>query len=334
TPSRSRPRTESQETEIDDEPSLTQTQVIEGQELDEDEPPYSQDSIEPNIFFVLNESEDQPTDFTGTPSYNISPPPFSKPIISFIKMAPSVHPYFDPAQATAFNELATKRDSTFEVCYFGLHGFGVIPRMILAAAGANFTSRVPTDWANEDKQHSPFGVMPLLKETSADGKTTIQVAESDAIERYLAKKFGFAGDNAFEENVINTYSSNTSALQLNIYYKTWTFFVKDPVQNAENKAQLLNGLVAIWIKNHEQHLSANGSNGHYFGNKTTLADIKTAYVIGLIQHMKPDLITEETYPALMKVKTTVDAIPSLKAWKETEEYRTFSKENLGFLGYP
>ncbi|KAF9347613.1 hypothetical protein BGX26_000911 [Mortierella sp. AD094] len=245
-------------------------------------------------------------------------------------MTHTVHPYFDPAQAAAFNELALKRDSTFELKYFGLHGFGAINRTILAASGAKFTNIVPADWAAE-KPLAPFGVIPLLKETSADGKTTINVAESDAIERYLAKKFGMAGDNAFEETVINSYVNNTNALMMNVFMNY--FRIKDPVLKAEAKEQLANGSFATWAKLNEQHLVANGSNGHFVGNKTTLADIKAAYVLAIIQSIKEDAITEESYPALFKVKTTVDSIPSLKAWRATEEYKAFSERNLAILGF-
>ncbi|KAG0205953.1 hypothetical protein BGX28_002547, partial [Mortierella sp. GBA30] len=80
-----------------------------------------------------------------------------------------VHAYFDPAQAAAFNEAALKRDSQFEVRYFGFHGLGDMARTMLAAGGAKFTNFNPDNWP-EEKPKAPFGVMPLLKETTSDGK--------------------------------------------------------------------------------------------------------------------------------------------------------------------
>ncbi|KAF9347615.1 hypothetical protein BGX26_000913 [Mortierella sp. AD094] len=241
-----------------------------------------------------------------------------------------VHPFFDPAQAVAFNELALKKDSTFELKYFGFHGYALTSRIILAISGAKFTNIVPADWAAE-KPLAPFGVMPLLKETSADGKTTINVAESDTIERYLAKKFGMAGDNAFEETVINSYLSNSSALMYQLYTKY--FLAKDPALKAEAKEQLLNGPIPTWIKFFEQHLAANGSNGHHVGNKTTVADIKAAHLVDIINVIKEGSITEESHPALVKVKTTLDSIPALKAWRATEQYKEFSERTLQGLGF-
>lgn len=80
-----------------------------------------------------------------------------------------VHAFFNPTQAATFNEVAPRKDSTFEVSYFGIHGLAHTVRTILAVSGAKFTSYVPEDWASE-KPKKPFGVIPTLKETSVDGK--------------------------------------------------------------------------------------------------------------------------------------------------------------------
>ncbi|KAF9374133.1 hypothetical protein BGX21_004231 [Mortierella sp. AD011] len=173
--------------------------------------------------------------------------------------------------------------------------------------------------------------MPLLREISADGKTTINIAESDAIERYLAEKFGMAGDNAFERTVVNSYASNSDDLIYHIYMKFFT--VKDPSLKAEAKEKLLSGPIAAWIKYNEQHLAANGSNGHYIGNKITIADIKAAHMVEAIRGVKDDAITDESAPALLKVKATIDSIPSVKAWKATDEFKTFSEGNLRAFGF-
>ncbi|KAF9110920.1 hypothetical protein BGW39_004528, partial [Mortierella sp. 14UC] len=133
-----------------------------------------------------------------------------------------VHPFFNPAQAAAFNALAPKTDSSFEVRYYHLHGLGGMSRtLIVIGTGGHsrLTNVHASDWP-EYKTTTPFGVMPLLTETSADGKTKIQIAESDAIERYLARKFGLFGNGSvFEEVLVNTFANNTQALILEIFNK-------------------------------------------------------------------------------------------------------------------
>ncbi|KAF9288568.1 Glutathione S-transferase S1 [Mortierella alpina] len=240
-----------------------------------------------------------------------------------------VHAFFDPAQAAAFNAAASKKDSQFEVRYFAIHGLGNISRVLLAASGAKFTSFDPENWPAV-KPEAPFGVMPLLKETTSDGKV-IQIAESDAIERYLSKKFGYAGDNIFEETVVNTFVSNDNDIQGKIF---GYLFIKDAEQKAEAKEKVFTGAVASWIKNHELHLQNNGANGHYVGNKFTLADFKTAQLIEIIQGLGgKDLISEKETPALFKVKATVDKIPSLAAWRATDEFKALAEKNNAMLGF-
>ena len=241
-----------------------------------------------------------------------------------------VHAFFDPAQTAAFNEAALKRDSDFEIRYFGLHGLGDMARMMLAAGGAKFTTINPENWA-EEKPKAPFGVMPLLKETTSDGKV-IQISESSAIDRYIAKKFGFLGDNAFEENLVNTFVSNDQSLQDQIFVKYLR--IKDVEEKAEAKKLLVENSVAPWIKNHEQHLQANGANGHYVGNKTTMADFKTAMMVRMVQGIiGEDIISQKKTPALLKVKTQVDNIPSLAAWRTTDEYKALAEKNFAILCY-
>ncbi|KAG0299676.1 Glutathione S-transferase S1 [Dissophora globulifera] len=241
------------------------------------------------------------------------------------------HTTLDHSQAPVFEELGAKRDSTFVFKYFGLHGLGAIARMILSAANASFTNVIPTDWASE-KSQAPFGVIPILTETSSDGSKTIQIAESEAIERYLAKKFGFAGDNVFEEVMVDTYSSNTKALMNQFSAKC--FSVKDPELKKEGKAKLIAENIPTWIQYHERYLTQEGANGHYVGNKLTLADIKTVLAINMVQGISgEDLISQEKTPALWKVKSTFDSIPSVAAVMATEEYKSLSDRNFSILGY-
>ncbi|KAF9913735.1 hypothetical protein FBU30_003061, partial [Linnemannia zychae] len=125
------------------------------------------------------------------------------------KIAP--HPFFDPAQAAAFDALARQTDSTFTLRYFHVHGQGSVIRTLIAIGSGtvNLTNIHTEDWPTY-KEITPFGVMPLLTETSADGKTSLQIAESDAIERYLARKFGLYGNgSAFEGVLVNSFAHSS-----------------------------------------------------------------------------------------------------------------------------
>ncbi|KAG0336062.1 hypothetical protein BG004_008213 [Podila humilis] len=240
-----------------------------------------------------------------------------------------VHAFFNPAQAATFNELALRKDSTFEVTYFGIHGFGSNARTILALHGAKFESHVPEDWASL-KPKTPFGVMPTLKETGVNGQS-IEIAESAAINRYLARKFGLLGDNAFEETLINTFVSSISGATV----ATVKVFAKmEPEALAQLKTTILESNILPWAKYHEQHLAANGSNGHHVGNKLSLADVEAKTLIEMINGLfGNDTITAEKYPALYKVKADIVNHPAFVAWSKTDAYKALDAGNKATLGY-
>ncbi|KAG0021315.1 hypothetical protein BGZ81_008945 [Podila clonocystis] len=240
-----------------------------------------------------------------------------------------VHAFFNPAQAATFNEMAPRKDSTFEVHYFGIHGPAATTRAILAISGANFKSVVPDDWAAV-KTKTPFGVVPILKEISVDGKE-IQIAETDSIERYLARKFGLLGSNAFEGTVINTFISSTSEIAGPVLAKY--FMAQDPDSKTEIKAKIFKESVQPWITYHEQYLSDNGSNGHYVGTAFSLADLQTAFLVKMVIGLWGDVISESNNPALWKVKATLEANPGYVAWTQTESFMALdamSKQLVGF----
>ncbi|KAF8930181.1 hypothetical protein BGZ52_001328 [Haplosporangium bisporale] len=240
------------------------------------------------------------------------------------------HAYFNPDQTALFGEMVARKDTTFEVEYYGLHGLASPVRTILAACGAAFTSVVPEDWASA-KAKSPFGVFPILTETAPDGKK-IHIAETDAIVRYLGRKYGLLGRNVFEETVINTFaSSNNHLLQREL--AKW-FTTKDPEARAVLKEKLFNESIKHWLEFHEKYLRDNGSNGHYVGSTMSIADVLTVNLINIVVGIYGgDVVTEAKTPALWKVKTTLEAIPSYAAWTQTESFKAISARNKEVLGF-
>ncbi|GJJ76153.1 hypothetical protein EMPS_08512 [Entomortierella parvispora] len=167
------------------------------------------------------------------------------------------------------------------------------------------------------------------------------ISETDAIERYLSRKFGFFGKTPFEEVVISQFvaSNNTLIQQL-----VQRFFVldKNSELKAQNKEKLLEGPIVDWIHIHEKHLSENPvavageeehGNGHYVGNSFSLADLKAVQVIDMLKSFSDELISKDKTPALWKVKENVEQTPSFQEWRATEDYQKLAESNLSLLGY-
>lgn len=81
----------------------------------------------------------------------------------------------------------------------------------------------------------------------------------------------------------------------------------------------------LWIETHTKHLKDNGSNGHYVGNKLSLADFLTANNIDHMQFIQGGdrilALIKSKSPEIWKVKEAVDSEPRLQKWRQSEGYQ-------------
>jgi glutathione S-transferase len=90
------------------------------------------------------------------------------------------------------------------------------------------------------------------------------LSESIVIDHYLAKRFNLLGDNEWQEWAIKSHYSNIHYLRERSLMKmTWTWADK----RQEALELFLEVTLPGFIENHEFHLKANGSNGHYVGER-------------------------------------------------------------------
>ncbi|KAG0346856.1 hypothetical protein BG004_000661 [Podila humilis] len=219
--------------------------------------------------------------------------------------------------------------------YFGIHFGGTNSRGILAFAGADWTPVYP-NWS-EEKANTPFGFIPVLTVVSPDGQE-LALAENVAIDIFLAKQFGLHGENSWEEAVINAFysSSNTFFFQEVMN----NFFFESVSKSDEEKAQYLEKLLTkqltSWAQNHEAHLANNNLNGHYVGDKTTLADIRTATMLDALEKVidakrVATVVNKDKTPGIVKVRALVEAAPGYTEWRESEDYKNLDKNSKGLV---
>ena len=73
----------------------------------------------------------------------------------------------------------------YKITYFPLRGAAEVIQQILVVAKQDFEDvRIPREEWPQHKGNAPFGQVPVFEE---DGK---QLAQSHAIARYLARKYG------------------------------------------------------------------------------------------------------------------------------------------------
>ncbi|ETN82801.1 glutathione S-transferase protein [Necator americanus] len=87
----------------------------------------------------------------------------------------------------------------YKLTYFPIRGRAECARQIFALAGREYEDvRLTHEQFAAARPNLPFGQLPVLE---VDGK---QLSQSLAINRFLARQFGFAGKTAFEEALVDS----------------------------------------------------------------------------------------------------------------------------------
>ncbi|KAG0296230.1 hypothetical protein BGZ98_001059, partial [Dissophora globulifera] len=108
----------------------------------------------------------------------------------------------------------------------------------------------------------------------------------------------------------------------------------------EEKATVLNTFLTkslpTWSNIQEAHLKSNNRNGHYVGNRTTLADIRTTTMLDALTKIigadrVKSVINETNTPGIHKVVTNVQSNPSYAAWINSDEYKKLDSNTTAFV---
>ncbi|KAG0344608.1 hypothetical protein BG004_004330 [Podila humilis] len=208
-------------------------------------------------------------------------------------------------------------------------GRGSTIRDLFAYAGISFEDTHPPNWP-ENKPNTPFGGLPLLFITGKNGER-VTLSESRTIELYLAGQFNLLGDNAYETAAISAIHSSAGDIQTN-YAGVVTFNYPGAKEKCLEsfKNQTLTNICTAW----ERHLVDNGSNGHFFGDRMSLADIRVANLLEHLDHQPfgHELMgVVEKYSNLFALKDSVANDPKLEPWRKSERWKALSKSTKGFM---
>ncbi|KAI1316235.1 hypothetical protein EDD11_010282 [Mortierella claussenii] len=239
---------------------------------------------------------------------------------------------FDDHTRALVNEGILKQDSTFKLKYFKLQGLAYSSRLILATSDAKWECAFPENWANTEKDETLFGVLPVLYETTSTHET-IEIPEADVIEHYLSRKFQLYGSgDAFDEIKVRAFASSIQGLIT--FYLLRVAVVKDENYKKVMLERFSTEALPHFVKTHEHHLVANGQNGHYVGDKLSLADIKLTIAVNMVVTLTADkFLSKEKTPAIWAVWETVSSIPSYVEWRKTKDYEEISEANMRILGF-
>ncbi|CAD6195769.1 unnamed protein product [Caenorhabditis auriculariae] len=121
----------------------------------------------------------------------------------------------------------------YKLYYFESRGLGEVSRQLFALAKVEYENiRIPKDQWPTLKNETPFGQVPVLE---VDG---VKIPQSLAIARYLARKFGYAGETPEEEALVDAFADQFKDFYVQIhdfYYRAGGFEQGD-VEEAKNRA--------------------------------------------------------------------------------------------------
>lgn len=203
---------------------------------------------------------------------------------------------------------------SYTLRYFPIRARAEVIRLLLLASGAKFTDMMP-DWPVE-KDKQPMGQLPVLVETTEDGSEFV-LSDSIAIEKYLAGKAGLLVQTGLRDKAREDQlrSQIEDVYSLALAYKYGLEAARESVADKYKRT------AAAFVNYHENVLAENGSNGHYFGDKTTYVDICLFAYISIMRQPDDkampgvaDPFSESNAPGLNKVIQTVQKDPIAAAY--------------------
>ncbi|KAG0034050.1 hypothetical protein BGZ81_006391 [Podila clonocystis] len=200
-------------------------------------------------------------------------------------------------------------NKTFTLVYWNIASVGSTAREMLAAYCPK------SKWTHE------------AVVTSAAGEEVI-LSEAMIVDQYLAEELDLLGDNKYESWTILAFNSSIHYLMERSFV---AFAKKDHVGRKTSRESFISGALRKFIHDHEFHLRSNGNNGHYVGNRLSLADIHLANAMHYFQTFPCGKMIEEVFresEPIWKVVETVLANPEIAAWRKTTDFKQFERGSV------
>ena len=195
--------------------------------------------------------------------------------------------------------------STYKLFYFNLRGRGELARFVFAQTGVEYEDvRIEfKDWP-EMKPKMPFEVVPVLE---VDGDQ--RISGSVNIPRYLAERFGLAGETALENAQIASIVDTITDLNQEMLAG---FYEENEKKREELRKMFLEETVPSRLPFFEKRSSTNES-GWLYDGKLTWADL-AFYLSATSMHgwMLPDVLKQ--YPGLQRLYASVESLPNIAKW--------------------
>ncbi|CAG0921968.1 unnamed protein product [Notodromas monacha] len=196
----------------------------------------------------------------------------------------------------------------YTLFYFDGPGRAEIPRLLFAQAGVNFDDRrIPFEKWPEMKKTFTFEQVPVLREYDQT------LAQSNAIARFLAEKFGLAGRDTWEKALCDSIVD--TARDVWDLHRAWRLSTDMDTKN-ERKQALIDTQLPNFFASVDKFLAGNPKkSGWLVGDELTWADIYIAHSVEKLSLETPP-VSAKDYPDVIAHMERVKAQPRIKAYEE------------------
>jgi glutathione S-transferase len=213
-----------------------------------------------------------------------------------------------------------------KLVYFNGRGLAEISRMLLALENVEYEDfRYPLeiiDWATynmvkeefeEDKKNGKLkysmNKLPFLEISPVDDEKFI-IPQSKTIERYLARKYNFMGNNDVEEAMIESICEYIRD------FKT----AYQPIRKSDNKEEEMQKWFSETLPEKLKNLEVlfSGEDGHAIGKKISLADVTIySFLTDFFDDKDGSKKAYENCPKIQKIVSNLSENEKMKAWVES-----------------
>ncbi|KAL6045832.1 Glutathione S-transferase P [Balamuthia mandrillaris] len=204
--------------------------------------------------------------------------------------------------------------------YFNVPGRAEVPRLLLELAGVDyewvgfsFKGSAGGDWAEYKSKHGEelaFGQVPRYQEPEG-----LDLVQSNAIARYLAKKHGFNGANETEAALIDQFNEGVVD-----FGSTGIKAIFAPeASKAELLAKFLSEDLPKWLGHFERAFAKNGT-GFFVGDKVSYADVHLFVSLDLVFRLEGAREVFEGFSHVKAAYEKVASLPKIKAFYDSKPY--------------
>lgn len=215
-----------------------------------------------------------------------------------------------------------------ELGYWAIRGLGQPIRFLLAHAevafsevrlGVNQDGSGVTDESHDWEIHKgtlsmPFPNLPYLIDSS--GPTKVQLTQSNAVMRYLARRFDYYGDTASDQIWIDILQDEAYDFRNLIVSTAYTLGTEYQVAFNE----FTSTAVPRYLDGFENYLSNRGIHTHFVGSRISLVDFILYELIWQVSIMVPGSVTNIHRVSLRTFIEVFEKIPQIATYMASSDY--------------